>query len=115
MVVIIILVSSYIEFGIDIAVGMISYPIKRSVVQTKAIKAIQSIAAVAEEQSAGNPEISHALKEIERSTDDIAKALAELTKLSEQATDIGQSVSDSARQMAQSAVDLKDILALFRI
>jgi methyl-accepting chemotaxis protein len=82
---------------------------------TNANEAIQSIAAVAQEQAASSGEISRAVEEIKRSTEEITGTLAELNQLSERTTDIGKSVSDSAEQMAQSAVDLKDVLALFKI
>jgi len=78
-------------------------------------ESIQSIAAVAQEQAASSSDISRAVEDIKRSTEDITGTLTELNKLSDQATDIGKSVSGSARQMAQSALDLKDVLALFRI
>jgi methyl-accepting chemotaxis protein len=77
--------------------------------------AIQSIAAVAEEQAASSSEISRSVKEIEQSTDDITKTLAELNQLSDQAMGISKSVSDSAQQMAKGATDLKDVLSVFQI
>lgn len=82
---------------------------------THANEAIQSIAAVAQEQAAGSAEISRAVKEIERGTEDIAKALIELKELSEQASDIGKSVADSAHEVAQNAVDLKDATQHFHV
>ena len=82
---------------------------------TNVNESIQSIAAVAEEQAAGSSEISRSIGDIKSSTEGITETLAELNKLSDQATDIGKSVSDSAHQMAQSAQDLKDVLALFQI
>jgi methyl-accepting chemotaxis protein len=82
---------------------------------TNVNEAIQSIAAVAEEQAAGSSEISHAIDDIERSTTDIIRTLAELSKLSEQGTNIGKSVSNSAQQMAKNAIDLKDVLTHFKI
>ena len=82
---------------------------------TNVNESIQSIAAVVEEQAAGSSEISRAIKEIERSTDDITETLVDLNQLSFQTTDISKSVSDSAQQIAQSTVDLKDVLALFKI
>jgi methyl-accepting chemotaxis protein len=82
---------------------------------TNANEAIQSIAAVAEEQAASSSEMSRAIDEIKQSTEDIVRTLTELNQLSERATRIGESVSDSAQHMAQSAVDLKGVLALFKI
>jgi len=82
---------------------------------THANDAIQSIAAVAQEQAAGSSEISRSIEEIERSTEEIVKTLSELNQLSVQATGIGESVSGSAQQMAQNALNLKDVLSLFRI
>jgi len=82
---------------------------------TQASDSIQSIAAVAQEQAASSSEISRAIGEIKRGTEEITGSLTELNKLSDQATSIGESVSDSARQMAQSATDLRDVLAHFRI
>jgi methyl-accepting chemotaxis protein len=82
---------------------------------TNANEAIQSIAAVAEEQAASSSEISRAIDEIKQSTEDIVRTLTELNQLSGRATHIGESVSDSAQHMAQSAVDLKGVLALFKI
>ena len=70
---------------------------------------------MAQEQAAGSSDISRAIDEIKQSTEGIASTLAELNKLSDQATDIGKTVSDSSQQMAQSAADLKEILALFQI
>jgi len=70
---------------------------------------------VAQEQAAGSSEISRSIEEIERSTEEIVKTLSELNQLSVQATGIGESVSDSAQQMAKNALNLKDVLALFRI
>ncbi|MCL1941273.1 MAG: methyl-accepting chemotaxis protein [Synergistaceae bacterium] len=82
---------------------------------TNANEAIQSIAAVAQEQAASSSEISRAIEEIRHGTENITSTLFELNKLSGHATDIGESVSDSAHQMAQSAAELKDVLALFHI
>jgi len=82
---------------------------------TQASDSIQSIAAVAQEQAASSSEISRAIGEIKHGTDEITSSLTELNKLSDQAMDIGKSVSDSAQQMAQSATDLRDVLAHFRI
>jgi len=82
---------------------------------TNVNEAIQSIAAVAQEQAASSSEISRVVKEIEQSTDEITKMLSELNKHSVQGTDISKSVSDSALQMAQSVVDLKGVLAQFKI
>jgi methyl-accepting chemotaxis protein len=82
---------------------------------TKANEAIQSIAAVAEEQAASSAEITRAIDEIKRSTEDIVGTLVELNQLSERATSIGESVSDSAQQMAKSADELKGVLAMFKI
>ncbi|MCL2768343.1 MAG: methyl-accepting chemotaxis protein [Synergistaceae bacterium] len=78
-------------------------------------EAIQSIAAVAQEQAASSSEMMYAIEDIKRSTDNITGTLHELNHLSGQATKTGESVSDSAYQMTQSADDLKDVLAVFRI
>jgi len=82
---------------------------------TRTNEAIQSIAAVAQEQAASSSEMMQAIEDIKQSTDNITGTLPELNNLSGQATKIGESVSDSARQIAQSADDLKEVLAIFKI
>ncbi|MCL2768017.1 MAG: methyl-accepting chemotaxis protein [Synergistaceae bacterium] len=78
-------------------------------------EAIQSIAAIAQEQAAGSSEIMHAIDDIKLSTDNITETLTELNQLNSKAAGIGESVSDSAHEMAESATNLKDVLALFTI
>ena len=82
---------------------------------TNANEAIQSIAAVAQEQAASSTEISRAIDEIRQSTENITGALSELNQLSIRNTNTEKSVSESARQMAKSAQDLMSVLALFKI
>jgi len=82
---------------------------------TNVNEAIQSIAAVAQEQAASSSEMIHAVEEIKRSTEDITGTLIDLNKVSKQAMSIGESVSDSAQKIAQSTDNLKNVLDVFRI
>jgi methyl-accepting chemotaxis protein len=82
---------------------------------TNTNEALQSIAAVAQEQAASSSEMSRVVEDIEKSTKEIAGTLVELEQVSGQTTNIGHSVSASALQMAQSAEDLKTVLSHFKI
>jgi methyl-accepting chemotaxis protein len=82
---------------------------------TNANEAIQSIAAVAEQQAASSSEISTAMDEINKSTELITQKMEELHGLSRETAAIGDSVSSSAGDMSASSEHLKDILAQFKI
>jgi methyl-accepting chemotaxis protein len=82
---------------------------------TRANDAIQSIAAVAQEQAASSTEMSHAMEAIRTSTEEISESLKELSDLSAQTTETGKSVSDSALQMSQGIEELNATLAHFKI
>jgi methyl-accepting chemotaxis protein len=82
---------------------------------TSANDAIQSIAAVAEEQAASSAEMSNAIEEIKGSTEEISNKMHELNTLSRQATDIGSSVSTSAAEMSNYANNMKNVLSHFKI
>jgi methyl-accepting chemotaxis protein len=82
---------------------------------TNANEAIQSIAAVAQEQTATGSAIAHAIEELNRSTDTISTKMEELHKLSDQTASSGDSVSQSAEEMSQSAEEMRKILAQFKM
>lgn len=82
---------------------------------TKANDAIQSIAAVAEEQAAGSSEISEAIDEIKRSTNLITEKMGDLNMLSAQTASIGSSVSTSAVEMSSSTEEMKNVLSHFKM
>ena len=82
---------------------------------TSANEAIQSIAAVAQEQAASSTEISSAIDEIRKSTDQITEKMADLHTLSSQTASISDSVSTSAEGMSVSTEEMKDVLSHFKM
>jgi methyl-accepting chemotaxis protein len=82
---------------------------------TSANEAIQSIAAVAQEQAAASSEITNAIEAINKSTGLISQKMSELNDLSNQAASIGSSVSVSADEMSQSAEEMRDALSHFKM
>ena len=82
---------------------------------TNANEAIQSIAAVAEEQAASSSEISNAIDEISKSTDLITQKMSDLHMLSAQTASIGNSVSSSAGEMSVATEEMKNVLSHFKM
>jgi methyl-accepting chemotaxis protein len=82
---------------------------------TSANEAIQSIAAVAEEQAAASSEITNAIDAISKGTGEISHKMSDLLGLSNQASTVGSSVSDAADEMYQSAEEMKELLSRFKV
>jgi methyl-accepting chemotaxis protein len=82
---------------------------------TSANEAIQSIAAVAQEQTAAGAAITRAIEELNRSTDTISAKMEKLHELSDHTASSGGSVSRSAEEMSQSAEEMRKVLAQFKM
>jgi methyl-accepting chemotaxis protein len=82
---------------------------------TDANEAIQSIAAVAQGQTATGSSITHVIEELSKSTDTISTKMEELHGLSDQTASSGDSVSRSADEMSQSAEEMRKVLAQFKM
>jgi methyl-accepting chemotaxis protein len=78
-------------------------------------EAIQSIAAVAQEQTATGSAITHAIEDLNKSTDTISTMMGKLRELSDQTASSGDSVSRSAEEMSQSAEEMREVLEQFKM
>lgn len=82
---------------------------------TAANEAIQSIAAVAEEQAASSSEISRAMENINDSTERIVQKMDNLHELYGETEAMGRAVSEAASEMSTAANEMRRALAFFKL
>lgn len=82
---------------------------------TAANEAIQSIAAVAEEQAASSSKISRAMQKINDGTELIVQKMDNLHELSQETETMGKAVSEAASEMSSAADEMRRTLAFFKL
>ncbi len=76
-------------------------------------EAIQSVAAVSEEQAASSSEMTHAVQSVADSNSEIARSTETIRASAQETTKAAESIATAAQGMTETAGNLKELLAAF--